>query len=153
MTRVTMAAGIDGNEGQAPDLTTFWLALNDECWALRTTHPNVLVVGPDAVVEQALRTLQNVYRLPVTTHEKRDALPLSSPSNGGTLILRDVGTLSLHEQNRLMAWMEDPCGHTQVIATNARALYPCLDTGAFLKDLYYRLNVVYFDCSEFHATR
>jgi len=84
-----------------------------------TNHaPNVLLVGPDAVVDRALRTVLELCRQP------------------STLILRDVGTLSLNDQHRLMAWLEEPCGRTQIIATNARALYPCVvDDGAFLKDL------------------
>lgn len=126
-------------------MTTFSPLLERDCLALQTTHPNVLVVGPDAAVDQALRTLREVCRQPVMTHGESDVLGLRSPCRTGTLVLRDVGRLSLNDQHRLIAWLENACGRTQIIATNARALWPCLETGAFLAGLYYRLNTVHFD--------
>ena len=124
-------------------MTAFMQALDYE--VLRATHPNVLIVGPDAAIDHALRALLELCRQPVTTNERNHALVLPSRSNAGTLILPDVGHLSLNDQHRLLAWLEVPCGGAQVVATSVRPLYTCLHTGAFLERLYYRLNVVYLD--------
>jgi hypothetical protein len=127
------------------DVSASRLALDQDWRILRTTHRNVLVVGTDVVVDDALRTLRCACRQPVVTCWASDPLVLPSPPSSGTLILRGVDTLSLDSQRRLLAWLDDAHGCTQVISTSARALWPRLETAAFLDALYYRLNVVYFD--------
>jgi transcriptional regulator of acetoin/glycerol metabolism len=96
-------------------------------------------------VVDALRTLQGMCRQPVVTHRPPDALVLPTPSDAGTVILRDVSCLSLNDQHRLMAWLDGNCGRTQIIATDTRPVWPRLQTGAFLASLYYRLNIIYVD--------
>lgn len=120
-------------------------ALSLDWQVQRTRHPNVLVVGSDVDVVNALRTLQGVSRQPVVTHRPPDPLVLPTPSHAGTVILREVARLSLIDQHRLMAWLEGNCGRTQIIATDTRPVWPRLQTGAFLASLYYRLNIIYID--------
>ena len=118
----------------------------DQDWrVLRTTHPNVLVVGTDIAVNDALRTLQWTCRQPVVTCWATDPLVLPSPPTSGTLILRDMVALSPDGQRHLLAWLDEAHGRTQVIATCAQPLWPSRETRAFLDSLYYRLNVVYLD--------
>jgi hypothetical protein len=111
----------------------------------RARYPNVLVVGSDVDVANALRTLQRVCRQAVVTHRPPDPLVLPTPFHAGTVILREVSCLSLNDQHRLMAWLEGDCGRTQIIATDTRPVWPGLQTGAFLASLYYRLNIISID--------
>jgi len=111
----------------------------------RARYPNVLVVGSDVDVANALRTLQRVCRQAVVTHRPPDPLVLPTPFHAGTVILREVSCLSLNDQHRLMAWLEGDCGRTRIIATDTRPVWPRLHTGAFLASLYYRLNIIYID--------
>jgi hypothetical protein len=111
-----------------------------------TTNLNVLVVGNDDVVEEALRTLRRRCRKPLVTCAAADPLVLPPSFTVGTLVLRDVGALSADGQRRLLAWLDCAFGGTQIIATSAHTLWPSfIQTGAFLETLYYRLNVVYVD--------
>jgi transcriptional regulator of acetoin/glycerol metabolism len=112
---------------------------------LESTHPTLLLVGADAAVDAALLTWRSTYRQPVTTNWAADPLALPTLPSSGTLILRDVGALSLEKQQLLLAWLGDARGGTQVITTSRRPLWPRLESGTFLDELYYRLNVVYFD--------
>jgi hypothetical protein len=120
-------------------------ALSVDWQVQRASHPNVLVVGPDVDVVNALRTLPRVWRQPVVTHRPPDPLVLPTPFHAGTVVLREVSCLSLNDQHRLMAWLEGDCGRTQIIATDTRPVWPRLQTGAFLASLYYRLNIIYID--------
>ena len=119
-------------------------------WALvRTAHSSVLLVGAEAAVVDLLDGLRPNCRQPVETCEAGSFLPLSPPSQAGTLILRDVGNLTQEGQRRLMEWFDDnDHDRIQVIATNAAALWPQVSDGAFTEALYYRLNVIYIDLTD-----
>ncbi len=123
--------------------------MEQEWRVFRTMHPNVLMVGPDAAVADALRTLRCTCRQPVVTCWATDPMELPFPASSGTLILRDVETLSLESQRGLLAWLHEAAQlRTQVIATTAQPLWPRLETRAFLDALYYRLNVIYIDLAQ-----
>lgn len=129
-------------------MSTSRLPLDQDWRVLATTHPNVLVVGTDIAVDDALRAVQCVCRQPVVTCWATDSLVLPSPPPSGTLILRGVDALSLESQRRLLAWLDEAHGCAQVISTSAEALWPRRETGIFLDALYYRLNVVYLGLSQ-----
>lgn len=129
-------------------MRAFRLTLDREWSVFGNTHPNVLVVGTAAAVDDALRALERTCRQPVVSRLGADPLDLPSPSSSGTLILRDVGTLPRENQCRLLTWLDEAQGRAQIIATSARPLWPLCATGAFLAALYYRLNVVYLNLAE-----
>ena len=124
------------------------LALDQDCRVLLSTHPNVLVIGADAAVDDPLSTLRCTCGQCVVTCSAIDPLVLPSPPPSGTLILRDVAALSPDGQRRLMTWLDETHGRTRVIATSAQALWPSVESGAFLDALYYRLNVVCLDFTQ-----
>ena len=70
---------------------------------------------------------------------------LPQPAQTGTLLLHNVGSLSLLDQRYLVEWLERAAGRTQVVSTTPVALLPLVQTGTFLPRLYYRLNTVCVD--------
>jgi hypothetical protein len=112
-----------------------------------TLRPNVLVIGPVARTEAAVATI--VVALPTPVRYWTPDLPLPSPGDTTTLVIRDIATLSLSFQQAWLARMNTPhapyAAHTQIIATSSIAVFPLVVRGVFLEDLYYRLNTVLLD--------
>jgi transcriptional regulator of acetoin/glycerol metabolism len=106
---------------------------------------NVLLMGTDAVIEDALSRLMPNLRGPIQTWTPADPLDLPSPAQSGTLILREVGALHRVDQYRLLKWLEMCGGRTQVVSTTTAPLIALVEAGAFHDTLYYRLNVVCVD--------
>jgi hypothetical protein len=125
--------------------STISAVLERDLWMLRCTHPNVLLVGADEDVDEALFTLQCTFRQPVATCDATNPLALPSPRSGGTLVLKGVGDLGPASQMALHSWMEDARAGIQLISTTVQPLWPLLEAGKFFDALYYRLNLVYFD--------
>ena len=116
---------------------------------LRTARANALLVGAEAAVLDMLRALRPSCRQPVETCEAGSFLAVSPPLRAGTLILRDVGSLTQEGQRRLMKWLDDTVhDRIQVITTNATGLWPQVRDGTFTEALYYRLNVIYIDLTD-----
>jgi hypothetical protein len=106
---------------------------------------NLLLMGSNALIENALSRLLPNLRKPIRIWTPPDPLELPSPVQSGTLILRDVGALPPAEQRRLLEWLELCRGRTQVVSTTTSPLLPCVEASAFHDTLYYRLNVVCVD--------
>ncbi len=62
-----------------------------------------------------------------------------------TLVVRSVSALDQDQQQALLAWLDAPGNRMQVISTTTDPLYPLVSRGAFLANLYYRLNVLLLD--------
>jgi DNA-binding NtrC family response regulator len=75
-------------------------------------------------------------------HVGRRAAGLRSP---GHLVVRSVSALDRDQQQALLAWLDAPGNRMQVISTTTDPLYPLVSRGAFLANLYYRLNVLLLD--------
>lgn len=111
-------------------------------WAILTTaHPSVLLIGPDAATRTIVSELRPCLRSPVSWRA-HDAGPGPLPITG-TLIIRDIGALNLHQQQQLFDWVEVQGRDVQVVAVSARPVFPLVEAGVFLAALYYRLNIVY----------
>jgi DNA-binding NtrC family response regulator len=63
------------------------------------------------------------------------------------MVLQDVGALCPEEQRRLLNWLEESGGRTQVVSTSAEPLLARVTEGSFLDTLYYRLNTVCVETS------
>jgi hypothetical protein len=114
------------------------VSVSPEEWrAILTVRPNLLIEGPNATTEVILRALGSHCALPVVWWS--DGLPRG---NAATLIVRDVAALSMDDQERLLRWLDTPGPRIQVISTTPRPLFPQVQRGLFLENLYYRLNVV-----------
>jgi hypothetical protein len=114
----------------------------------RATRSNVLVVGPDQAVSNALALIIVDVERAVVLDRASERLRLPSPTRPiRTVIIRNIDALTDDEQRDLLEWLMVSKGLSRVIATTSRALVSMLDSNEFSPTLYYRLNVVYVDLS------
>jgi sigma-54-interacting transcriptional regulator len=118
--------------------------LAPEWLIVRAHHPNVLLTGSPATIDTVLATLRSSLWVPVYQWGPGTALP--ARGDVATLLIRDVDTLSLEQQRALLFWL-DPAAHSrpQVISTTAVELFPLVERGVFLAELYYCLNTLRLD--------
>jgi hypothetical protein len=111
---------------------------------LHARRPNVLFTGPQAATEVFMATLRPALRRPV--HRWAPDTPLPALGEVPTLLIWDVATLSLDQQQALLSWLDRAApGQTQVVSTTALELFPLVERGTFLETLYYRLNTLRID--------
>jgi hypothetical protein len=116
----------------------------DDWSVLRTSRANVLITGPRDATHAFILAVTPYLQVPVRDGSAGTTIP--SPPAAGTLILRDVDALGREQQQQLLRWLDDPKnGQSQVVSLTATPLYAHVRTGTFLNQLYYRLNVLYFE--------
>ena len=106
---------------------------------------NLLLIAPEGVIRYVIESLLLDLQEPIARRRPGEHLTLSSPSDGGTLVIHDVGSLGADDQLRLLDWLERAEGRTQVVSTSATPLLPRVTSGTFIDTLYYRLNTVCVD--------
>jgi sigma-54-interacting transcriptional regulator len=102
---------------------------------------SVLLEGPDVSIEVMLSFLMRYLREPVTWNPPGTRLRLPA-DNCGALVLQNVSELNRKDQDRLLAWLNDPAHQTQIISTTIDPLFPKVCAKEFDDTLYYRLSVV-----------
>ena len=114
----------------------------DDWQLLVSARPNTLLEGPhettDAIVGEAMEWLAEPYATWCGAPPARCDCP-------ATLVVRSVSALDQDQQQALLAWLDAPGNRMQVISTTTDPLYPLVSRGAFLANLYYRLNVLLLD--------
>ena len=60
----------------------------------------------------------------------------------GTLLVLNVDHLDGSEQAQLLEWLTGTASRVQVVSTCSKRLFALVQSAAFSRDLYYRLNVV-----------
>jgi hypothetical protein len=123
----------------------FLLLTPEDSDMVRTAWANVLLKGIDSVTDGILDTLRPDLCVPVATWRPGERPWLPPVARCGTMILHDVGALTLEEQYRLMVWLQETAGGTRVVSTTSAPLLPLVEVGAFLDTLYYRLNTIYME--------
>ena len=118
--------------------------LPDDCRLARSAGVNLLMVIPERANGFA-ELLMPELATPVVAWRPGERLMLPQPAQTGTLLLHNVGSLSLLDQRYLVEWLERAAGRTQVVSTTPTALLPLVQAGTFLARLYYRLNTVCVD--------
>jgi len=110
---------------------------------LVTTHVNVLLEGPAPYTEAVLGMCTPFLISPI-------GVWAGEPPEFRleTLVVREVGTLTLDGQRLLLDWIESAGQDVRVLATSAQLLFTLVQHGAFLSELYYRLNVLRLDLSQ-----
>jgi len=109
-----------------------------------TLRPNVLIVGPVAKSEATVAAIVGALSTPVRNWTPD--VPLPSPADATTIVIRDIATLSLSFQQAWLARLNAPhARHQQIITTSSIAVFPLVARGVFLEELYYRLNTVLLD--------
>jgi len=120
-------------------------AAHAELALLGMPRVNLLLSGPDGVIEYLLDALLPDLREPVGRWCPGEQLLLPPPTLIGTMIFQDVGQMPAADQRRLLDWLRGAAGRTQVISTTSVDLMPLIERGEFLEDLFYRLNIVRID--------
>ena len=110
-----------------------------ELSVMRRLHPNVLLIGSQQSNERALSELLPVCRTPVYQPNPEFDMPIVE---GGTFVLRRVELLRPHRQRALHEWITREPGRIQVISLASAQLFQRVSVGAFLEDLFYRLNTM-----------
>src|SRR5215831_5937614 len=110
---------------------------------LYTVRPNMLVIGPVALVEDMLFTITAMLLTPVCCWTSD--VPLSTLGAERTVVIREVATWGLDRQEALLTWLSEPSRRPQIIATSSIKIFPLVTQGLFLEALYYRLNTILLD--------
>jgi hypothetical protein len=105
--------------------------------ALRASHVNLLIIGPDDESVPLFNSLLPYLRTPL--REWSGTLPSAQP---GTLVLRDVSALPSADQAMLIDWLNEQGTSVQVVSLDRQPVFPLVEQGVFLSTLYYRLNIV-----------
>src|SRR5262245_4933509 len=112
----------------------------------RITRANVLVVGAEQAVSNALAVIVADLERTIVLDRSCGALRLPSPVRGAqTVVIRNVDRLTRDEQRELVDWLMVAKGHSRIIATTSRSLVSMMDAQEFCATLYYRLNTLYVD--------
>jgi hypothetical protein len=107
-------------------------------------HPNVMLSGAGEAADMVLGQVKGALLRPVREYDcSKD---VSLPSDGGTLILRHVASLDSAQQVLLLQWLDAHAGNSQVVCMTAMPLLPLVEHGAFLGQLFYRLNTIHLQC-------
>ena len=113
------------------------------------SRTNVLIVGPEPHVNNALSLTAPDLTRDAVIQSRGGRLQLPAPSTGpATVVVRDVDSLTPVEQRRLLEWLDAGSTRTQVISTASVPLLPLVEARGFNDTLYYRLNTIYIDLSE-----
>ncbi len=107
---------------------------------------NVLLVGSASATEAMLVAMKPHLDEPLREYRPEAGVPVPQPREG-TLVLLEVERLDREQQAQLDRWLErfDGRARVQVVSTGSERLFSLVETGAFLANLYYRLNVVRMD--------
>lgn len=130
-----------------PDLFAF-NALSDGVLLRWLTNngrrPNALIQCAPGSLDTAMRHLMTWCALPFRMCSLPGTLELPNPARG-TLLLKEVGALTLSQQVALYDWLSTTHGSVQVISLSTVSLDTMVEEGEFLEGLLYRLNVVRID--------
>ena len=74
--------------------------------------------------------------------------PLTLPEARATVIIHDVSALNAAEQDRLYQWLNLSPPGISVIGVTSEPMFPLVQRGAFLTDLFYRLNLIVIDVTD-----
>ena len=120
--------------------------LGAEWDAVSQGHLNLLLVGTPSATDEMLVAMMPHLREPLHRYSPKADLSVPQPPEG-TLVLLEVARLDGKQQTQLLRWLDqfDRRPHVQVVSTTSKPLFSLVEAGAFLVDLYYKLNVVRID--------
>jgi hypothetical protein len=140
----SVAAGQVDRGLELPEQQRRACAAHDDLRSLGMPRVNMLFIGADDAVWRMLGT-QLQLTVPVVTWQPGAPFHLPNVGAARTVVLREVGQLTKHDQVRLLDWLDRAVGRTQVVCTSNTTLLPQLEDGSFINALYYRLNTVCVD--------
>ena len=108
--------------------------------ALVATRANTVIVGQEDAALRVWTAVWPSFQKPI---HWLDADHLTLPRHqAGTLILPGIDALTASAQHQLFDWLEQDARATRVMTTTSRPLFPLVEAGGFLRELYYRLNML-----------
>ena len=125
--------------------------LREDCHLARAAGVNLLVVHGDVVLADLLEWLPLDLQKPIATWCTGERLVLPPVAGTRTMVLQDVGALTDADQHRLLDWLDQGRGLTQVVSMTPAPLLSRVQAGAFIDRLYYRLNTVCLDVTGYLA--
>jgi len=120
--------------------------LSAEWDAVSQGHPNFLLVGTPSSTNEMLAAMTEHLREPLQWFNPKAGLSVPQPAEG-TLVVPEVARLDTKQQAQLLRWLDqfEERPPVQVVSATSEPLFSLVATGAFLADLYYKLNVVRID--------
>ncbi len=118
-----------------------------DCQVARFSRTNLLLIGPSTDTEEMVSTLWPSD----ATHAWRPGQALTLPTATAgtsarrvetTLVLHEIGQLTRDQQHALSRWLESQPERVHVVSTSTAPLHLRVAAGAFIDQLYYRLNTV-----------
>ena len=142
--QLTMGSGTVAAVRQRPIFLPF--DLHFEWDLVIRARSNLLLAGSLSATDAMLVALKPHLRAPLQQYKQTTGVPVPQPREG-TLILLEVDCLDGNQQAQLVEWLDrfEERGRVQVVSTTSAPLFSLVETGAFLANLYYRLNVVRMD--------
>ncbi len=122
-------------------MTTLTTLAPDDWRLFRLSRPNVLLIGPELDMDDAIASITGCPADSVACWTNRTARE-PQDSSPDTIVVRNVMALDTAEQHRLNQFLEERLGGVRVIATTPEPMYSLVAQRRFLESLYYRLNIV-----------
>lgn len=117
-------------------------------WSIITTaHHNLLIVGSPPEISTMVQAVERYLQQPVVRCHAQPGVALPEPEEG-TLIVSDVTALDPAQQTRMLEWMNNIRRDVQVVCTSSQPIFRRVLSGAFLSELYYRINALRLDLSD-----
>jgi Sigma-54 interaction domain len=111
---------------------------------LVSSGANLLVRGDKSVVMATVVAMSADFPPPLTTWIAGENAPLPDIDRG-TLVIHEVDGLDLVAQRTLLEWLEQRATRVRLITTATADLFAMVSAGAFVDQLYYRLNTIIID--------
>jgi hypothetical protein len=111
-----------------------------EWHAIINSRANLLLVGSESATRATLTAIKPYLVRPHWRCKAKNGLSL--PLQKGTLILYGVAALGSEQQALFFRWLEEAPERIQVVSVTDTPIFPLVEQGTFLADLYYRLNVM-----------
>ena len=102
--------------------------------------PNVLMIGPADVTQAAEEDIVKELGGAVEVRQFPGPLALGKRIPKA-LVLREVGALEQYQQVDLLNWL-DASPRIPIVSLHSSPLYDLVRSGAFIDQLYYRLNTI-----------
>jgi hypothetical protein len=150
MASLSRAFAVSAHAPAPPDCALPYSAsqLREDCLLARAARVNLLVIHREGVLPDLLGLMLDLQKH-IATWCRGEQLVLPPVAWARTMILPDVGALTHADQHRLLDWLDQAAGRTQVVSTTPAPLLPRVHAGAFLERLYYRLNTVCMDLTDY----
>jgi hypothetical protein len=108
---------------------------------------NLLLIGSTDGLGHALQLIVPYLDVPLETWSPLNHTPVPRLTSG-TILVERVEAATRAQQLQLAAKTADAVSTLRIVSTTTTPLFPMVQNGRFLPELYYRLNCILVDLSE-----